>query len=330
MKTVPAPELAALEADVRAASGFVDALLAEVGRVVVGQTSLLNRLLTGLLTGGHVLLEGPPGVAKTLTVRTFAESLGCSFHRIQFTPDLLPADVVGTMIFHPRDGEFRVHHGPIFANVVLADEINRAPAKVQSALLEAMQERRVTIGRETHVLAEPFLVLATQNPLEHEGTYPLPEAQLDRFALQVLVPYPTPEDELQILARHLGETPAPPRPVATAEDVVRAREVVSRVFLDPRLQAYVVGLVRATREVWPGQSVSPIRFGASPRATVHVALAARAQAFLAHRAYVLPEDIKLVAPDALRHRLMLTYEAEAEGVSPSSLIDELLRRVPVP
>jgi MoxR-like ATPase len=315
---------------VAARSAFVDPLLAEIGRVIVGQQRLVNRMLIGLLVNGHVLLEGPPGVAKTLAVRTLAGAIALSFHRLQFTPDLLPADVIGTLVYDPRTTGFSVHKGPIFANLVLADEINRAPAKVQSALLEAMQERQVTIGDESHPLADPFLVLATQNPLEHEGTYPLPEAQLDRFLMQVNVDYPSREEEVQILERHMHGAFPEARPAVAWDEIAAAREAVEQVRLEPALRGYVLDIVRATRDSASGRPGAAIRFGASPRAAVHLVLAARAHAFLAHRAFVLPEDVKEVAPDVLRHRVLLHWEAEAEGATPDAVIARLLTSVRIP
>ncbi len=326
MSRVPPPA----DAAVAERSAFVEPLLAEIGRVIVGQHRLVNRMLIGLLVNGHVLLEGPPGVAKTLSVRTLAGALALDFNRLQFTPDLLPADVVGTLVYDPRDTTFKVRRGPVFANLVLADEINRAPAKVQSALLEAMQERQVTIGETSHPLPDPFLVLATENPLEHEGTYPLPEAQLDRFLMQVIVPYPSRDEELTILDHHLHGAPPSARPVVEWPVVAAAREAVEQVRLEPPLRAYVLDLVRATRDGAAGKAGAAVRFGASPRAAVHLALAARAHAFLARRAFVLPEDVKEVAPDVLRHRLSLHWEAEAEGATPDAVIEQLLSSVRIP
>jgi MoxR-like ATPase len=331
---------------VAARSAFVEPLLAEIGRVIVGQERLVNRMLIGLLVNGHVLLEGPPGVAKTLAVRTLAGAIALSFHRLQFTPDLLPADVIGTLVYDPRTTAFSVHKGPIFANLILADEINRAPAKVQSALLEAMQERQVTIGEASHPLADPFLVLATQNPLEHEGTYPLPEAQLDRFLMQVNVDYPSRDEEVEILERHMHGAFPEARPVVQWPDIAAARDAVEQVRLEPSLRGYVLDIVRATRGAGnaggggagsgtaatgrTGTAAAAIRFGASPRAAVHLALAARAHAFLARRAFVLPEDVKVEAPDVLRHRVLLHWEAEAEGATPDGVIGQLLTSVRIP
>jgi len=309
------------------------AVVEEVARRVVGQDAMVERLLVGMLTGGHILLEGVPGLAKTLAVRSLAEAARVSFQRIQFTPDLLPADIIGTMIFDQRTGEFRPKRGPLFANIILADEINRAPAKVQAALLEAMQEKQVTIGGETHLLAEPFLVLATQNPIEQEGTYPLPEAQLDRFMLKVHVGYPTREEEKEILWRMAGGRPIPITPVAEAEDLLALRATIAELYMDQKIVDYVVDVVRATRE--PQRvglhDVKPlIAYGASPRASIYLAQAARAHAYLRGRTYVVPEDVKALAPDVLRHRVLLTFEAEAEDVSSDQVIAKILEAVAVP
>ncbi len=305
----------------------------EVARRVVGQDAMVERLLIGLLTGGHILLEGVPGLAKTLAVRSLAEAIRTTFSRIQFTPDLLPADIIGTMIFDQRTGEFRPKRGPLFANIVLADEVNRAPAKVQAALLEAMQEKQVTIGGETHLLAEPFLVLATQNPIEQEGTYSLPEAQLDRFMLKVHVTYPNREEEKEILWRMAGGRPIPITPVAEADDILALRQTIAELYMDQKIVDYVVDVVRATRE--PQRvglhEVRPlIAYGASPRASIYLAQAARAHAYLRGRSYVVPEDVKAMAPDVLRHRVLLTFEAEAEDVTSEVVIGKLLEAVPVP
>ena len=305
----------------------------EVARRVVGQDAMVERLLIGLLTGGHILLEGVPGLAKTLAVRSLAEAIRTKFSRIQFTPDLLPADIIGTMVFDQRTGEFRPKRGPLFANIVLADDVNRAPAKVQAALLEAMQEKQVTIGGETHLLAEPFLVLATQNPIEQEGTYPLPEAQLDRFMLKVHVTYPSREEEKEILWRMAGGRPIPITPVAEADDILALRQTIAELYMDQKIVDYVVDVVRATRE--PQRvglhEVRPlIAYGASPRASIYLAQAARAHAYLRGRSYVVPEDVKAMAPDVLRHRVLLTFEAEAEDVTSEVVIGKLLEAVPVP
>ncbi len=317
-----------------AEGAFFRELVDEIGRVVVGQEGLIRRLLIGLLADGHVLLEGVPGLAKTLVVSTLAQTLSITFRRIQFTPDLLPSDVTGTPVYNPKTGEFTVKPGPIFANVVLADEINRAPAKVQSALLEAMQERQVTLGDATFGLETPFLVLATQNPIEQEGTYPLPEAQLDRFLLKVQVGYPTRDDERQVVDRmaRTGSKPAA-RAVATKERLIGARRLVDEVNFDPRLRDYAVDLVRATRD--PGAhglaDLRPlIATGASPRASIALALAARAHALVSGRPFVVPQDVKSIAPDVLRHRVNLSYEAEAQQVDADAVVKRLLDAVPVP
>jgi MoxR-like ATPase len=309
------------------------AIVGEVGRRVVGQNAMIERLLVGLLTGGHILLEGVPGLAKTLAVRSLADAVHVAFQRIQFTPDLLPADIIGTMIFDQRTGEFRPKRGPLFANIVLADEINRAPAKVQAALLEAMQEKQVTIGGETHLLAEPFLVLATQNPIEQEGTYPLPEAQLDRFMLKIHVGYPTRDEEKEILWRMAGGQPIPIEPVAEAEDLMALRHTIAELYMDQKIVDYVVDVVRATREpqrVGLHDVKALIAYGASPRASIYLAQAARAHAFLRGRTYVVPEDVKALAPDVLRHRVLLTFEAEAEDVTSDQVIAKILEAVAVP
>jgi MoxR-like ATPase len=314
-------------------SALAQGITREVAKRVVGQEVMVERLLIGLLTGGHILLEGVPGLAKTLAVRTVAECLRIAFSRIQFTPDLLPADVIGTMIFDQRSQEFYPKKGPLFANLVLADEINRAPAKVQSALLEAMQEKQVTIGGETFFLGEPFLVLATQNPIEHEGTYPLPEAQLDRFMLKVRVGYPTREAEKEIVARMASGRPIEVQKVAEADDLMAARSAVAELFMDQKVVDYIVDVVRATREPQAAgvAELKPlIAFGASPRASIYLAQAARAHAYLRGRAYVVPEDVKAMALDVLRHRVLLTFEAEAEDMDSDRVIAKILEAVDVP
>jgi MoxR-like ATPase len=311
---------------------FLQHVAAQVHRRVVGQDYMVERLLIGLLTGGHVLMEGLPGLAKTLAVRTLADSIHGTFARIQFTPDLLPADVVGTTIYNQRTGEFVPHRGPIFAHIVLADEVNRAPAKVQAALLEAMQERQVTIGGETYALPRPFLVLATQNPIEQVGTYPLPEAQVDRFMLKVRVGYPTRDEEKEILRRMGGEE-IPVRPVATPDDILQAREAIAGLYLDDRIADYILDLVHATREPkkYGAAELAPlIEYGASPRATLALAACSRAHAYLRGRGYVVPEDVKAIAPDVLRHRILTSYEAEAEQVTPDDVVRRVLKAVRVP
>jgi len=318
---------------VREKSAFVEPLLAEMRKAVVGQNEMVERLLIGLLTGGHVLLEGVPGLAKTLTVKTLSQCLSVDFQRIQFTPDLLPADILGTQIYNPRDQTFSVKQGPIFANLVLADEINRAPAKVQSALLEAMQEKQVTIGDETFPLGVPFLVLATQNPIEQEGTYPLPEAQVDRFMLMVRVGYPSKAEELQILEQATGGIVSEPSAVVSAEDVLEARKVVTEVHVDDKLKKYIVDIIFATRDPRAhglADAAEFIQFGASPRASIYLTMAAKAHAFLRHRGYVIPEDIKAIGLDVLRHRVILTYQAEAESLAPEDIVQRIFDRVDVP
>jgi MoxR-like ATPase len=327
------PEIRVVQEEVQRRSAFVDALVGETGKVIVGQAHVVERTLIGLLTGGHVLLEGVPGLAKTLAVRTIADAIACSFSRIQFTPDLLPADVVGTQIYDPKTQSFFPRQGPVFANVVLADEVNRAPAKVQSALLEAMQERQVTLGDRTFPLPDPFIVLATQNPIEQEGTYPLPEAQVDRFMLKVRVGYPTREEERGILDRMAVLEPPRARKVVSPHDLAAARAVVHAIYMDDRVKDYVVNVVFATRDPRGhglGDLVPMIEYGASPRATIALALAARAHAFLRHRAFVTPEDVKAIAYDVLRHRITLTYEAEAEDVTPERVVTRVLERIEVP
>jgi MoxR-like ATPase len=314
-------------------SAFVEKLNAEVGKVIVGQKAMIERILIGLLTGGHVLLEGVPGLAKTLTVKTLADTLAMKFQRIQFTPDLLPADIVGTVIYNQARGEFVPKQGPVFANLVLADEINRAPAKVQSALLEAMQERQVTIGDTTHPLPDPFLVMATQNPIEQEGTYALPEAQLDRFMLMIKVGYPTKEEERAIMDRMTGPMKVSAEQVASPAEIAEARAVVQEVYIDEKIRDYIVNIVHATREpkAYGLAELSDfIAFGASPRASIFLNKAARAHAFLRHRGYVTPEDIKAIGVDVLRHRVILTYEAEAEEITAETVVRKLFERVEVP
>ncbi len=314
-------------------AGPVQQVVAEVGRRIVGQETMIERLMVGLLTGGHILLEGVPGLAKTLAVKTLAEIVEVSFSRIQFTPDLLPADLIGTMVFDPRTQEFKVKQGPIFAQIVLADEINRAPAKVQAALLEAMQEHQVTIGGTGFVLQEPFLVLATQNPIENEGTYPLPEAQLDRFMLKVRVGYPTREQEKEVLLRRSGNAEAPVRQLLDAPTILALRETIAATFMDQKVVDYIVDLVRATRDpsvVGLGNLKPLVAFGASPRASIALAQAARAHAYLRGRGYVIPEDVRAMALDVLRHRVLLTFEAEAEEVDSDHVVTRILDAVPVP
>ena len=314
-------------------SAFVDLLLMEVGKVIVGQKYMIERLLIGLLSNGHILLEGVPGLAKTLSVKTLASAVQARFQRIQFTPDLLPADLTGTMIFNQRNGEFTVRKGPIFANFILADEINRAPAKVQSALLEAMQERQVTIGEHTYPLEEPFVVLATQNPIEQEGTYPLPEAQVDRFMLKIRIDYPDRQEEQQIMRQNAGNSLPPVRAAVSPSDILKARAVVQDVYMDEKIERYILDIVFATRrpKEFKLEKLSPlIAYGASPRASINLALAARAYAFIKQRGYVIPEDIRSICHDVLRHRISVTYEAEAENVTSESIINEILNTIEVP
>lgn len=314
-------------------SSFVDILSLEMGKVIVGQKEMVDRLLIGLLANGHILLEGVPGLAKTLAIKSLANTIKARFSRIQFTPDLLPADLIGTMIYSQKSEEFVVRKGPVFANFVLADEINRAPAKVQSALLEAMQERQVTIGDHTYLLEEPFLVLATENPLEQEGTYPLPEAQVDRFMLKVIIGYPTKEEEKMILRQNmLAESPTT-KPVLEPADIIKARNVVREVYVDEKIENYITDIVFATR--YPADYKLPdfvplISYGGSPRASINMALAAKAYAFIKRRGYVIPEDVRAVCTDVLRHRIGLTYEAEAENITSENIISEILNTVEVP
>jgi MoxR-like ATPase len=322
-----------LNAAVEREALFLHDLLAEVNTVMVGQEKMVERVLIALLADGHLLLEGVPGLAKTLLVKTMAQAIQADFSRIQFTPDLLPADLVGTQMYNVKTAEFTVHQGPLFANMILADEINRAPAKVQSALLEAMQERQITIGNTTYRMEDLFLVLATQNPIEQEGTYPLPEAQVDRFMLKVIVGYPKPNEERLIIDRMTGEPLPTIKPVVNPEQILRAREMVRRVYVDEKIKNYVLDLVLATRD--PGNNglsdLSPfIAFGASPRAGIYLVLAARAQAFLRGRGFVTPDDIKEVAPDVLRHRVIVSYEAEAENVTSADIVQRILDYAEVP
>jgi MoxR-like ATPase len=335
MTSIPEPSPRDLlpAAEIEEHARFTAELMEELGRVIVGQRAMLERLLIGLLADGHVLLEGVPGLAKTLAVRTLASTIAAGFHRIQFTPDLLPADLIGTMIYNQRTGDFTVQQGPIFTNLLLADEINRAPAKVQSALLEAMQEKQVTIGGRTFPLPELFLVLATQNPIEHEGTYPLPEAQVDRFMFKLVVTYPERREEREVLDRMtVGEDPVT-RQVLDPERILRSRRLVHRIYADDRIKEYVLDLVAATRR--PAEAglagLAPlIEFGASPRAAIFLLRAAKAHAFLQGRAYVTPDDIKALGLDVLRHRVILTYRADAEGVGADEVLHRILEAVPVP
>lgn len=326
-------DIQSLTDEIRNKSKFVDEVLAEASQVIVGQKSLLEKLLLALLCDGHVLLEGLPGLAKTLTIKTLADIIHASFQRIQFTPDLLPADLVGTMILNPKTGDFTVRKGPIFANLILADEINRAPAKVQSALLEAMGEHQVTIGETTFPLADPFIVLATQNPIEQEGTYPLPEAQLDRFLFKVRVTYPTMGEEKNILNRMSGVKYNQARKICHPDTIMSARELCAKIFMDEKLKDYIIQIVFATRfpeEVGLADLKKYIQVGASPRATIALAKSCKASAFIKHRGFVTPEDIKSVAYDVLRHRIILTFEAEAEGLTTDQVIKKILEQIEVP
>jgi MoxR-like ATPase len=323
-----------LNEKIQHAAGFVTRINDELGKVIVGQQYMVERLLIGLLSNGHVLLEGVPGLAKTLSIKSLAQAIRAQFSRIQFTPDLLPADVIGTMIYNQARNEFVVRKGPIFANFILADEINRAPAKVQSALLEAMQERQVTIGDTTYRLEEPFLVLATQNPIEQEGTYPLPEAQVDRFMLKVIVGYPTKAEEQQIIRQNtIGGPALVINPVAATSEITQARDLVRQVYVDEKLEQYIIDIVFATRfpEQYQLARLKPlIAFGGSPRASINLTLAAKAHAFLNKRGYVVPEDVRSICKDVLRHRIGLSYEAEAESINSEMIIDDILKAVHVP
>ncbi|MGD9487972.1 MAG: AAA family ATPase [Calditrichaceae bacterium] len=327
------PDIKAINEKIENESSFVQKIIDEVSKVIVGQDYMIERLLIGILSNGHILLEGVPGLAKTLTVKTLSNTIRTKFQRIQFTPDLLPADLLGTLIYNQKDGVFTTKKGPIFSNLILADEINRSPAKVQSALLEAMQERQVTIGENTFKLEDPFLVLATQNPIEQEGTYPLPEAQVDRFMLKISVGYPSKDEELEIIRRQTKFQPNGVEPVVTPDDIIKAREVVREVYVDEKIEKYIVDIVFATRE--PGEYgldelKDLITFGASPRASIYLTLAAKAHAFLRRRGYVTPEDVRSIGMDVMRHRVILSYEAEAENMTTEDVIRKVLNRVEVP
>ncbi len=331
--TVLNQDIEAIQARIETAGRFVEPLVAEIRKVIVGQDYMVEKLLVALLANGHVLLEGVPGLAKTLMVRTLAQTIDTKFQRIQFTPDLLPADLIGTLIYDQKDGQFRTKKGPVFSNVILADEINRSPAKVQSALLEAMQERTVTIGETTFALEEPFLVFATQNPIEQEGTYPLPEAQVDRFMLKLAISYPSKDEELEIM-RRMSKGPIPEAsPVVNPREILSAREAVEEIYVDPKVETYIVELVTATRnpqDYGLADQQDLIAFGASPRASINLLKTARARAFLKGRGYVTPEDVRALAMDVLRHRVLLTYEAEAEEVDSEDVIDKILNTIEVP
>lgn len=326
------PEIEAVQQRIEEKSSFCRSLTECIGQVIVGQMYLVERLLIGLLADGHILLEGVPGLAKTLSVKTLAQGIRADFHRLQFTPDLLPADLIGTMVYNPQSGEFSPKKGPIFANIILADEINRAPAKVQSALLEAMQERQVTISESTYMLPSPFLVLATQNPIEQEGTYPLPEAQVDRFMLKVIVDYPEKTEERLIMDRMTAPSDITITPVISPEEILEARKVVREIYIDDKVKDYIVDIVHASRrpDAYGLDIGDLIAYGASPRASIYLNLAARAHAFIQGRAFVTPEDIKEIGPDVLRHRVIVTYEAEAEQISSENVVQRIFDHVEVP
>ncbi len=326
-------DIAELNEKIKHESAFIDLLQNEIGKVIIGQKAMVERLLIGLLGNGHILLEGVPGLAKTLAIKTLASAMKAKYQRIQFTPDLLPADLVGTMIYNQKDGNFFIRKGPIFANFILADEINRAPAKVQSALLEAMQERQVTIGEETFYLQEPFLVLATQNPIEQEGTYPLPEAQVDRFMLKVKITYPTREEELKIMRQNVNQTQGIVQPVITTDEILKARSLVQEVYVDEKIEKYILDIVFATRNpklFGLEKLVDLMSYGASPRASINLALGAKAMAFIKRRGYVIPEDVRAICFDVLRHRMAVSYEAEAEEITSENIIEEILNKIEVP
>lgn len=327
-------DIEALNQQMAIESAFLKPLIAQQKEIMVGQEHMIQRMILGLLTKGHILLEGLPGLAKTLAIKTLAQSIDARFSRIQFTPDLLPADIIGTMVYNPNDHQFTVRKGPIFAHFILADEINRAPAKVQSALLEAMQEKQVTIGKESYPLDEPFLVLATQNPIEQEGTYPLPEAQTDRFMMKVLVDYPTFEEERMIIRRNLSdEILQKPKPVVHPQDILKARSAVQKVYMDERIEKYILSLVFATRRPEQYQLkdlAAYIQYGASPRASIFLAIASKAYAFMQHRGFVIPDDVQHICRDVMRHRIGLSYEAEAESVNQEEIISRILSKVEVP
>lgn len=327
-------EITELNEKIKNESAFIDLLMNEIGKVIIGQKAMVERLVVGLLSNGHVLLEGVPGLAKTLAIKSLAAAMKAKFQRIQFTPDLLPADLIGTMIYNQKDGNFFIRKGPIFSNFILADEINRAPAKVQSALLEAMQERQITISEETFKLEEPFLVLATQNPIEQEGTYPLPEAQVDRFMLKIKISYPSREEELKIMHQNITNlTNGVIKPVVTPEDILKARKLVPEIYVDEKIDRYILDIVFATRnpkDYGLDNLADLISYGASPRATINLGLGARAMAFIKRRGYVIPEDVRSICADVLRHRIAVTYEAEAEELTSENIIQEILNKIEVP
>ncbi len=326
-------DIAALNEKIRQESAFVDLLMNEIGKVIVGQKPMVERLVIGLLSNGHILLEGVPGLAKTLAIKTLSSAMKAKFQRIQFTPDLLPADLIGTQIYNQKDGNFLIRKGPIFSNFILADEINRAPAKVQSALLEAMQERQVTIGEQTFKLEEPFLVLATQNPIEQEGTYPLPEAQVDRFMLKVTISYPSRDEELKIMRQNVNMSDGAVKQVVSPKDIMKARELVQEIYIDEKIEKYILDIVFATRspkQFGLDKLADYISYGGSPRASINLALGAKAMAFIRRRGYVIPEDVRAICLDVLRHRIAVTYEAEAEEITTENVIREILNKVEVP
>jgi len=326
-------DIAVLNEKIKAESAFVDLLKNEIGKVIVGQKEMVERLMVGLLSNGHILLEGVPGLAKTLAIKTLAAAMKAKFQRIQFTPDLLPADLIGTQIYNQKDGNFFIRKGPIFSNFILADEINRAPAKVQSALLEAMQERQITIGEQTFKLDEPFLVLATQNPIEQEGTYPLPEAQVDRFMLKIKITYPSRNEELSIMRQNINDSAEQVNAVVSPADILKGRKLIHEVYIDEKIEKYILDIVFATRkpkEFGLTKLIDMISYGASPRATINLALGAKAMAFIKRRGYVIPEDVRAVCHDVMRHRVAVTYEAEAEDITPEFLINEILNKIEVP
>lgn len=326
-------DISALNEKIKNESAFIDLLINEISKTIVGQKAMVERLIVGVLGNGHILLEGVPGLAKTLAIKTLAAAMKAKFQRIQFTPDLLPADLVGTQIYNQKEGNFLIKKGPLFANFILADEINRAPAKVQSALLEAMQERQVTIGENTFKLDEPFLVLATQNPIEQEGTYPLPEAQVDRFMLKVKISYPNRDEELKIMKQNVDADEIKIQPVISPADILNARKLIHEIYLDEKIEKYILDIVFATRnpkEFGLDKLSDLIAYGASPRATINLALGAKAIAFIRRRGYVIPEDVRAICHDVLRHRIAVTYEAEAEEITPESIIEEILNKVEVP
>jgi len=326
-------EITELNERIKAESTFIDTIFSEMRKVIVGQKEMLDRLVIGLLSNGHILLEGVPGLAKTLAISSLSATMQAKFQRIQFTPDLLPADLIGTMIYNQKDGNFSIKKGPIFANFILADEINRAPAKVQSALLEAMQERQITIGETTFKLDEPFLVLATQNPIEQEGTYPLPEAQVDRFMLKIKITYPGRDEELEIMHQNVGGSPGIIQQVISPDDIMKGRKLVHDVYVDDKINKYILDIVFATRspkDFGLDNLTHLISYGASPRATINLALGSRAMAFIKRRGYVIPEDVRSICMDVLRHRIAVTYEAEAEDITSETIIQEILNKVEVP